>query len=204
MGGARTAAGEALLARGRNGAGDWIYSFGVDGAPADKRTDLYTQAFVILGLAEAGRVLAREDFVAAATRPGAAADGVAASEPAAIGRASSRPTPAGRTRTCTSWKPSSALHAATGAAEDLAAATAVAELFMQTLLTSGDRIAEEFDATWRSIEGGGAAPGHQFEWAWLLEQLRLAGGQTDRPRRRRSQASASGSASTRRASRSTL
>ncbi len=69
-----------------------------------------------------------------------------------------------------------ALHAATEAAEDLAAATAIAELFMQRLLTGADRIPEEFDAGWRPIEGSGAAPGHQFEWAWLLERLRLAGG----------------------------
>ncbi len=47
---------------------------------------------------------------------------------------------------------------------------------MRRLLTAGDRVPEEFDAAWRPIESAGAAPGHQFEWAWLLERLRLSGG----------------------------
>jgi mannose-6-phosphate isomerase len=37
-------------------------------------------------------------------------------------------------------------------------------------------IPEEFDAEWAAIASGGLAPGHQFEWAWLLDALRQAGG----------------------------
>ncbi len=170
------AAGDALLSRGRNDEGDWIYSFDVNGAAADVRTDLYTQAFVILGLAEAGRILARNDFVEAATATRRRLQ-AAWPHPAGGYREGEFAPHTGRQNPHMHLLEAFlALHATTQAAEDLAAATAVAELFMQTLLTNGDRIPEEFDATWRSIEGGGAAPGHQFEWAWLLEQLRLAGG----------------------------
>jgi mannose/cellobiose epimerase-like protein (N-acyl-D-glucosamine 2-epimerase family) len=149
----------------------------VDGAPADKRTDLYTQAFVILGLAEAGRVLAREDFVAAAIATRQRLQ-TAWRHPSGGYREGEFAPHAGRQNPHMHLLEAFlALHAATGAAEDLAAATAVAELFAQMLLRGGDRVAEEFDASWRPIEESGAAPGHQFEWAWLLDRLRLAGGQ---------------------------
>jgi mannose-1-phosphate guanylyltransferase/mannose-6-phosphate isomerase len=74
-----------------------------------------------------------------------------------------------------------ALHAATGEAADLARAERLAALFMDHLLTASGHIPEEFDAGWRPIETGGAAPGHQFEWAWLLERLRRAGGDDRSP-----------------------
>jgi mannose-6-phosphate isomerase len=69
-----------------------------------------------------------------------------------------------------------ALHAATGEATDLARAERIARLFMSRLLTAPDHIPEAFDADWRCIAADGAAPGHQFEWAWLLDRLRRAGG----------------------------
>jgi mannose/cellobiose epimerase-like protein (N-acyl-D-glucosamine 2-epimerase family) len=171
------AAGEALLARGRNAAGDWIYSFDVRGEPADIRSDLYTQAFVILGFAEAGRVLARPDFVAAAT---ATRDRLQAEwqDPAGGYREGQiAPHPGRQNPHMHLLEAFLALHAATRATADIAAATAIAELFMTRLLIRRDRIPEEFDAAWRPIEAAGAAPGHQFEWAWLLERLRLAGGE---------------------------
>ena len=170
------AAGEALLARGRNRDGDWIYSFDVRGAPADARTDLYTQAFVILGLAEAGRVLKRADFVAAATATRGRLQTAWRHPAGGYGEGEIAPHPGRQNPHMHLLEAFLALHATTRAADDLAAATAVAELFMRTLLTSGDRVPEEFDAAWRPIEARGAAPGHQFEWAWLLERLRLAGG----------------------------
>jgi mannose-6-phosphate isomerase len=171
------AAGDALLARGRNEEGDWIYSFDVNGAPADVRTDLYTQAFVILGLAEAGRVLARADFVAAATATRRRLQ-TAWEHPSGGYREGAIAPHSGRQNPHMHLLEAFlALHAATQAAEDLVAAAAVAELFMQTMLTGSDRIPEEFDTAWRPIEACGAAPGHQFEWAWLLERLRWAGGE---------------------------
>jgi mannose/cellobiose epimerase-like protein (N-acyl-D-glucosamine 2-epimerase family) len=171
------AAGEVLLGRGRSRAGDWIYSFDVDGRPADVRADLYTQAFVILGFAEAGRALGRADFTAAARQTRLRLD--TAWRHAAGGYREGEMAPhAGRQNPHMHLLEAFlALHAATGAAEDLAAATAIGELFMRTLLTGADHIAEEFDDAWRPIEAAGAAPGHQFEWAWLLERLRQAGGE---------------------------
>jgi mannose/cellobiose epimerase-like protein (N-acyl-D-glucosamine 2-epimerase family) len=171
------AAGDVLLARGRNRAGDWIYSFSADGMPADARADLYTQAFVILGFAEAGRALARTDFVAAATATRHRLQ-TAWRDPAGGYREGEiAPHPGRQNPHMHLLEAFLGLHAITGASEDLAAATAMAELFMQTLLVRGDRIPEEFDAAWQPMEAAGAAPGHQFEWAWLLERLRLAGGE---------------------------
>jgi mannose/cellobiose epimerase-like protein (N-acyl-D-glucosamine 2-epimerase family) len=171
------AAGDALLARGLNEEGDWIYSFDNAGDPADVRTDLYTQAFVILGLAEAGRALAREDFVAAAAATRRRLQ-IAWRHPRGGYREGEITPHAGRQNPHMHLLESFlALYAATRAAEDLTAASAVAELFVQTMLADGDRVPEEFDAEWRPIEARGAAPGHHFEWAWLLERLRLAGGQ---------------------------
>ncbi len=75
-----SAAGDALLARGRNDEGDWIYSFDAAGAPADTRSDLYTQAFVILGFAEAAKALGRARLPRGRRRhSGAAGAGVAGS-----------------------------------------------------------------------------------------------------------------------------
>jgi mannose/cellobiose epimerase-like protein (N-acyl-D-glucosamine 2-epimerase family) len=171
------AAGEILLARGRNAEGDWIYRFDTKGAPADLRSDLYTQAFVVLGLAEAGRALGRADFVAAATATRQRLQD-AWRDPGGGYREGDIAPHAGRQNPHMHLLEAFlALHAATGSDADLAAATAIGELFMRTLLSQGERIWEAFDADWRPIEAAGAAPGHQFEWAWLLDQLRLAGGE---------------------------
>jgi len=170
------AAGGALLSRGRNKDGDWIYSFDGAGAPADSRSDLYTQAFVILGFAEAARALGRSDFLAAAIATREQLQRAWRDPGGGYREGEISPHTGRQNPHMHLLEAFLALHATTRAADDLAAATAVAELFMQTLLASGDRVLEEFDARWRPIEASGAAPGHQFEWAWLLERLRLAGG----------------------------
>jgi mannose/cellobiose epimerase-like protein (N-acyl-D-glucosamine 2-epimerase family) len=170
------AAGDALLARGRSDTGDWIYSFDAAGAPADIRSDLYTQAFVLLGFAEAAHGLGRGDFLAAAIATRERLE-LAWRDPERGFREGDIAPHAGRQNPHMHLLEAFlALHTATQAAEDLAAAEAIAELFMQRLLTGGDRIPEAFDAAWRPNRAAGAAPGHQFEWAWLLDRLRLAGG----------------------------
>ncbi|HLK25805.1 MAG TPA: AGE family epimerase/isomerase [Caulobacteraceae bacterium] len=170
------AAGERLLERGRTPAGDWIFRFDMDGAPADARTDLYTQAFVILGFAEAGRALRRTDFVdaAVATRRRLAS---AWSDPAGGFREGEIAPHAGRQNPHMHLLEGFlALYAATGAGEDLDAGVAIAVLMERRLVAGGDRMPEAFDGDWRPLEEAGAAPGHQFEWAWLLDRLRRAGG----------------------------
>ncbi len=171
-----SAAGEMLLARGRSDAGDWIYSFDPDGAPAETRGDLYTQAFVIFGLAEAGRALGRADFIAAARATGERLETAWADPSAGFVEGEIAPHPGRQNPHMHLLEAFLALHAATGDAADLARAERMAELFMTRLFSAPGYIPEEFDSGWRLIEAGGAAPGHQFEWAWLLGRLHRAGG----------------------------
>jgi mannose/cellobiose epimerase-like protein (N-acyl-D-glucosamine 2-epimerase family) len=170
------AAGEGLLARGQSDAGDWIYSFNAEGLPADTRSDLYTQAFVIFGLAEAGRTLGRTDFIAAAKATCARLDARWADPSGGFFDGEIAPHPGRQNPHMHLTEAFLALHAATGDAADLARAERLAELFMTRLLNEAECIPEEFDAAWRPIASAGAAPGHQFEWGWLLDRLHRAGG----------------------------
>jgi mannose-6-phosphate isomerase len=170
------AAGDALLARGRSAAGHWIYSFDVDGAPADQRSNLYTQAFVIFGFAEAGRALGRADFVAAARATCEMLETRWADPSGGFFDGEIEPHPGRQNPHMHLLEAFLALHAATGEAEDLARAERVAELFMARLLRSPPHVPEAFDQGWRPMDSAGVAPGHQFEWAWLLDELHRAGG----------------------------
>ena len=171
------AAGETLLARGRGRSGDWIYSFDADGRPGDTRGDLYTQAFVILGFAEAGRALHRDDFVDAARATCARLEAAWADPAGGFHDGEIAPHPGRQNPHMHLLEAFLALHAATGDPADLARADDLGALFMTRLLRGPDLIPEEFDLGWRPIAARGAAPGHQFEWAFLLERLRQAGGQ---------------------------
>jgi mannose/cellobiose epimerase-like protein (N-acyl-D-glucosamine 2-epimerase family) len=170
------AAGEMLLARGRSDDGDWIYSFDAQGDPAETRSDLYTQAFLVFGLAEAGRALGRADFVAAAQATCARLETGWVDPAGGFLEGGIAPHPGRQNPHMHLLEAFLALHAATGAPADLARAERMAQLFISRLLTAPGYIPEEFDAGWAPIAAGGAAPGHQFEWAWLLDRLRRAGG----------------------------
>jgi len=171
-----SAAGEALLAHGHGEAGDWIYSFDANGAPADERSDLYTQAFVIFGLTEAGRALGRADFTAAATATCERLEAGWADPAGGFFEGDFAPHPGRQNPHMHLLEAFLALHAATGDPADLARAERIADLFMTRLQDPAGHIPEEFDAAWAPIASGGLAPGHQFEWAWLLDRLRQAGG----------------------------
>lgn len=170
------AAGEALLARGRGDGGDWIYSFDSDGGPDDTRRDLYTQAFVIFGLSEAGQVLGRGDFIVAATETCERLEAGWMDPAGGFLDGDFAPHPGRQNPHMHLLEAFLALHAATGDAANLARAERIAELFMTRLFVAANYIPEEFDAAWAPITSGGLAPGHQFEWAWLLDRLRRAGG----------------------------
>jgi mannose/cellobiose epimerase-like protein (N-acyl-D-glucosamine 2-epimerase family) len=171
-----SATGEALLAHGRNAPGDWIYSFDSSGAPADVRRDLYTQAFVIFGLAEASRALGRRDFAAAATATCERLESGWADPGGGFFEGDFAPHPGRQNPHMHLLEAFLSLHAATGDPADLARAERIADLFMTRLLAVAGCIPEEFDAEWAPIATGGLAPGHQFEWAWLLDRLGQAGG----------------------------
>lgn len=174
-----TAAAEALLARGRGAGGDWIYSFDASGAAADARRDLYTQAFVILGFSEAGRSLGRTDFIDAARATCEALDARWADPAGGYREGDFAPHPGRQNPHMHLLEAFLAFHAATEDAAGLARAERIADLFMRHVLVAPGQAAEELDADWRVLPEGGAAPGHQFEWAWLLGRLRQAGGRDE-------------------------
>jgi len=170
------AASDALVRHGRRDGGDWIYSFDIAGRAFDVRSDLYTQAFVILGLATAGQTLGRDDLVAEAVKTrrrlaSAWRDPRGGYREGEIAPHSGRQNPHMHL-----LEAFLALHAVTGKDEDLEAAVAIAVLMERKLVAGGDRVPEAFDGDWRPLQEEGAAPGHQFEWAWLLDRLRRAGG----------------------------
>jgi len=166
-----TAAGAALLARGRRDDGAWIYAFGADGAPANRRSDLYTHAFVIFGFAVAGAALGRGDFVAAARETAAMLEAGWADPAGGFREGEVAPHPGRQNPHMHLLEAFLALHAATGADEDLARAAAVGALARARLIEPPGRMPEAFDDAWRPIAAHGYAPGHQFEWAWLLGEL---------------------------------
>jgi mannose/cellobiose epimerase-like protein (N-acyl-D-glucosamine 2-epimerase family) len=170
------AAGEALLRRGRNAKGDWIYSFAADGGVADGRADLYTQAFVIFGLAQAGRALERADFLAAAEATARALDERWADPRGGYVEGEVAPLPRRQNPHMHLLEAYLALHAATGSAEHLRRAEAMADLFATRLRLAPGRLGEFFAADWRALEPAELSPGHHFEWAWLLHELKTSGG----------------------------
>ncbi len=170
------AAGEALLANGRRADGAWVYSFGLDGRPADLRSDLYTQAFSIFGLAVAGRTLSRPDFVAAARDTAALLEVRWSDSGGGFVEGEMSAHPGRQNPHMHLLEAFLALQAATEAAEDLARAEAIGALFEARLFQPPGQAPEEFDARWGPLAAGGVAPGHQFEWAWLLGELAARGG----------------------------
>ncbi len=170
------AAGEVLLARGRRPDGAWIYSFGHDGRPADTRSDLYTQAFAIFGFAVTGRALGRADFIGAARETAGLLESGWADPAGGFTEGEMSAHPGRQNPHMHLLEAFLALQAATAAAEDLGRAEATGGLFQARLFQPPGQLPEEFDASWRPRASGGVAPGHQFEWAWLLDQLAARGG----------------------------
>lgn len=70
---------------------------------------------------------------------------------------------------------------AAGEASWAAVADEIAVLALERFILGG-LVREFFDETWRSLpdgDGGLIEPGHQFEWAWLLDQWARRRGRTD-------------------------
>ncbi|HLI65796.1 MAG TPA: AGE family epimerase/isomerase [Caulobacteraceae bacterium] len=171
-----SAAGEALLARGRGAHGDWIYSFDGRGQPADSRSDLYTQAFLLFGFADAGRALGRADFIDAARATRDRLERHWADPGGGYREGDIAPHPGRQNPHMHLLEAALTLYAATGEADDLAWAERLGALFEARVLTGPGFVPEAFDPGWRPVPGEGASPGHQFEWGYLLDRLGRAGG----------------------------
>ncbi|MBS0362529.1 MAG: AGE family epimerase/isomerase [Proteobacteria bacterium] len=154
-------------------------SAAADGTPIDREADNYQQAFLMLAQA----ALTAADPGAPSLEP-QAEQALAALAP--------RRTPAGGFRengphpyqaNCHMHLFESALAwEAVGGPAWAALADEIAGLAMNYLIEpKGAVLREFFDPDWRALEGEGGLiePGHQFEWAWLLERWGRARGRDD-------------------------
>jgi D,D-heptose 1,7-bisphosphate phosphatase len=163
-----------------------------DAAPVDGRHDLYDTAFVIFALAHASIALERSDLAAKATTlvdwvkthwahpQGGFREGDAVTVP-----------PRRQNPHMHMLEALLALHEATGAQRHLDDALAIVALF-ETKFVSAEwgALLEYFDDTWTPAperEGFVTEPGHQFEWAWLIDRVYRATGHDARETGRRIQ-----------------
>jgi len=169
---------DVLTTRGLRADGGTRHLLSPDGAPADERRDLYDLAFVLFGLAEAGRALRRGDLLAQAA---ALADWLEQHWADAAGgfrEGEVTPTPPRRQNPHMHvFEAFLALHEATGEARHLARATRIAELFRDKFFDARhSALPEYFDANWRAEADAIVEPGHHFEWSWLLHRWNARGG----------------------------
>jgi mannose-1-phosphate guanylyltransferase/mannose-6-phosphate isomerase len=172
---------EALEARFVRSDGLFRSTVTVDGDPLDDRAQLYDQAFVLLALAAATRSEADDPAARTAqARALMAAIRGGFAHPAAGFRAEAA------RETFLTDPLMHLLEAAIAWSElDLdgpwaGVAAEIVALFAEHLFDhAGDRIYEVYDAAWRPLSPAGddrIEPGHQFEWAWLLDRwARMSG-----------------------------
>lgn len=152
-----------------------------DANPSDDRRDLYDLAFVIFALAHAGRALKRPELIAKAEEQVAWLETNWAHPNGGFREGDVTPCPPRRQNPhMHMFEAFLALHAATGKAEHLARASKIARLFETKLFdATHGALPEYFDDAWTPVpgdEGLICEPGHQFEWSWLLNRWRDAGG----------------------------
>jgi mannose/cellobiose epimerase-like protein (N-acyl-D-glucosamine 2-epimerase family) len=172
----------AVLESGLRNDGGVNHALGPDGRIVDSRRDLYNTAFVIFGLAHAGRSLGNAALVAEAEKlvswleqtwrlpQGGFQEGDVAAAP-----------PRRQNPHMHLLEAFLALNAAIPQSDYLAHAGALAKLFGSKFYdTERGTLPEYFSDSWAPLDsekGRTREPGHHFEWAWLLEQYRLAGGE---------------------------
>jgi mannose/cellobiose epimerase-like protein (N-acyl-D-glucosamine 2-epimerase family) len=163
-----TAAAGVLMARGRSVAGDWIYSFDASGGQLDSRRDLYTQAFVIFGLAHAAMALERPDLLAAASETRERLDHHWRAPTGGFLEGELYSGVRRQNPHMHLFEAAMALQAAGGA--DGGLADELADLFKARFLTEGGLV-EYYDGNLVPLtdeRGRITEPGHMFEWAWLI------------------------------------
>jgi len=140
-----------------------------DGAPLDEGADIYEQAFVLLAMAALRAADPAGDLAGEAERVLAALE---ARRIPAGGFRESGPNPFQANCHMHLFESALAWEAA-GEPRWAALSDEIAELAMSKFIDPATgALREFFDADWRALsgEGGLVEPGHQFEWAWLLER----------------------------------
>lgn len=168
-------------------AGGWIFSVGADGAPVERRRDLYEQAFALFALAWAHRATGAAgilDWVARTVefldteRADTVGGGYWEVEPER--RHQKDPPPRQQNPHMHLLEAWLALHEATGETEYLARATDLVGLFEARFVDrETGALAEFFADDWTPAPGAAGdivEPGHLYEWAWLLARYGRAAG----------------------------
>jgi mannose-1-phosphate guanylyltransferase/mannose-6-phosphate isomerase len=165
---------EDLLRTYRRPDGLFINSVSADGAPLDKSVDIYEQAFALLAMAAlhvadpSGGGHAVESARTLAALEDRRVDGGGFRE------SGQHPFQANchmhLLESSLAWE-------AAGASDWAALSDELAELALTRFIDpQAGTLREFFDSQWRPLtgEGGLVEPGHQFEWAWLLERWGVA------------------------------
>ncbi len=177
-------AGYALLGRCRDPErGGYPTRLAPDGSTLDPTIDLYDQAFVLLACAAMYRAtgepepLERTRALMTVLEQTMAHDAGGYAE--GIGPAASQ-LPRRQNPHMHLLEALLALHATTGDTEWLTRAEPLVALCAERWIDDSGALAEFFAddwGAWPGAEGRVREPGHQFEWVWLLDQYRKAGGE---------------------------
>jgi mannose-6-phosphate isomerase len=177
--GAVSQAVDVLISRGPRGDGFYIHRFDADGAPLDRRADLYDVAFILFALGHAARALSRPDLLSAArdlmdatVRDWTHARG-GFTEGELVGP------PRRQNPHMHLLEASLVLHAVSGDAFWKTQAQALLALATTRFIDPATgALTEYFAEDWTRLpteDGALVEPGHCFEWSWLLEMADLAG-----------------------------
>ncbi|MHC4717018.1 MAG: AGE family epimerase/isomerase, partial [Planctomycetota bacterium] len=158
--------------------GGWIWSVTPDGEVLETHKDSYGHAFVIFGLAHAGRVTGDPKYAQAARETWRTMQGRFRDEAGGFRRQSRRDWSGMKGHSQNPmmhlFEALLALHDATGdAAIRDDAAVLAGFIFSKLYQAEGGYLPETYDADWKPLpddEGGYVDLGHQFEWAFLLSQ----------------------------------
>lgn len=157
-----------------DGADGWAFSVARDGAVVDGRRDLYTHAFILLGLAKAFETTQDRAYIALADDTLSFLDRHMTSmhggfvESLPIGDGPRRQNPHMHL-----LEALLALFDATKKSVYLERARSARDFFFERILQSdGSIVVEFFDDEWGPLGGPDFSfePGHHFEWMWLLDR----------------------------------
>ncbi|BBU63785.1 mannose-6-phosphate isomerase (plasmid) [Methylosinus sp. C49] len=157
-----------------DGARGWAFSVARDGSVLDSRRDLYTHAFILLGLASAFETTRDPTYIAVADATLSFLDRDMVSEHG--GYVETLPTgdsPRRQNSHMHLFEALLSLFDVTRNSAYLERAEAVRDIFFRRLVQAEKSVVVEFfDAHWQPLEGPRFPfePGHHFEWIWLLEQ----------------------------------
>jgi mannose-6-phosphate isomerase len=150
--------------------GLFVRRAGGDGAPLDAEADVYDQAFALLAMAALHVLAPADGYPEDAARLLSA---LQARRAPAGGFAESPPHPYQANCHMHLFESALAWEDAGGGAEWAGLADEIAGLALSKFIdpVSG-AVREFFDERWAAVTGAGGLiePGHQFEWAWLLER----------------------------------